>query len=491
MLEVEGLKPRKVVIIGGGYVGLVSAVCLASIGHKVRLVELDSKKAEVIKSGKAPFFEAGLADVVSQLKGHENFTVFTNLASAMAFAPDVVFLCVGTPSNSDGSADLSQVWAAVDQFVSSVKTNCVFACKSTVPVGTTRKIDQKISTALKAAKSTAKVLTTFVPEFLREGSAIRDFLFPDRIVVGSDNVEAIKIIKSLHKPLLKAGAQFFDMSPESAELVKYTSNAMLATRISLINEVAALAEKVGADIESISPAVGADARIGPEFLSAGLGFGGSCLPKDLAALAEVGQSVGMPMTIAQKALSANDAAKQNFLDKIIKVYPNLSGKKIGLFGLSFKPGTDDLRHSPGLWLAEQLLALGADIVAYDPHCPADFVLTETFAGKFDGARKGVLGSDSGPLSGHGSFAMSENFEQLLSQDFLVITHKTSALEALKPERFLMLSDRRVFDGRNCFEANAMSAAKVDYVSVGRSVKNEQKKEEAEMASPIFLKSEDF
>lgn len=460
----RAVQSKKIVVIGGGYVGLVSAVCLASVGHSVRLVEQDKNKAKTIKSGRVPFFEPGLDDVLKSLDGHDGFKVFDSLDSAMAFGPDVVLLCVGTPSASGGQADLSQVWAAVDQFCSSVRQECVFACKSTVPVGVSSQIELRIASSLVEEEKDFKVGVAFVPEFLSQGCAIRDFLFTDRVVIGASCPKVAEKVRSFHQPIIDAGAQVFLMSTQSAELVKYTANAMLATRISLINQVAELCEKVGGDIEQVSTAVGADSRIGPEFLAAGLGFGGSCLPKDLLALQKMGAEFGLSMSVVKGALEANQAAREGFLEKILEVYPSLVGKKIGLYGLAFKPGTDDLRYSPGLWLAEKLAERGGTVVVYDEHC-------QGFSAALAGARK----------EWKGSLEVAKDLAQLLAQDFLVITQKTEELKSLTPEQFLALTDQAVFDGRNCFDQLLMATTGVSYHSVGRGL--EAQKSSAKKLKP--------
>lgn len=434
------LNSKKILVVGGGYVGLVSAVCWAKLGHHVLVLEKNSARVQALQQGQAPFFEPEL-DILLQQHLNKNLWIFDDFALAMRQAPEFIFLCVGTPANADGSADLSQVWQAIEELCLHVKFSTVLVCKSTMPVGTTKKIQSKIQNLLQKDLQDIKIDVVFMPEFLSQGQAIQNFLHPDRVVLGLENFELAAPIKELHGPLLENQNNFFVMDFASAELVKYAANAMLATRISFMNEVANFAEKVGGNIDAIAQAVGADPRIGKDFLAAGIGFGGSCFPKDLAAFVSQADQFQTTAKIAAVTLAVNIAQRQIFLKKILAKFPNLSRKKIGLLGLAFKSGTDDLRESPGLWLMHEFLSRGATVLAFDP-------LVNPIA-----------------MQMHNLF-MATNFAELLQQDFLVIANKYEFLEVIKPEQFLSLRDQCIFDGRNCFDKNYFLGTQIQYFSIG-------------------------
>lgn len=421
--------PKKIVFVGGGYVGLVSAICFAKMGHLVSVVETNAQKAEKIRSGIAPFFEEDLQESLTELVLTDKFKVSSDLASALKDHPDFVFLCVGTPSNDDGSADLSQVWSAVDGFIASVERDCIFICKSTVPVGLSQKIMDKINREVASKSSAIKIGFAFVPEFLREGSAISDFFGSDRIVVGLDDVNLEAEIELLHAPIIERGAKFFCMDLSSAELVKLTSNAMLALRVGLINQISNLAKIVGADTHKISQAVGADHRIGPNFLQSGPGFGGSCLPKDLASLVQICKEAGCSASIVQAVLEANLEQRQICLDRILNKFGSVNSKKIGLFGLAFKSGTDDLRSSPGLWLARELAERGAQILAFDRHvCQAQL-------------------DDLLKLSGdqaYSKIALTKDLETFFAQELLIVVHKADFLKKTESSKLIKEKNKEIF-----------------------------------------------
>lgn len=437
---VKSSQVKKILIIGGGYVGLVSAVCWAKFGHKVFLLEIDPARFKALQAGTAPFFEPQL-DALLRVHLQKNLFVTIDVSIAMQELPDFVFLCVGTPANPDGSADLSYVWQAVADFCKHVKKSCILICKSTLPVGTTAKIDNFIQMFLAEKKLKIKIKVVFMPEFLSQGQAIKNFFEPDRIVIGLKSQKNLSVLKKLHAPLLKNHTKFFSMNFASAELVKYTSNAMLALRISFINQIANYAEQVAGNIEKISQAVGADPRIGSQFLSAGLGFGGSCFPKDLAALVHGAAELKISVSIAEAALKGNLEQRQIFLQKILTRFKDLTGKKIGFLGLAFKVGTDDLRESPALWLAQELAGRGAQILAFDPLCKKKIEIK--------------------------NLVQAQTFQQLLQQDFLVIASNFDFLQQIQPQSFLQLKDACIFDGRNCFKATFFDGLKIEYYSVGR------------------------
>lgn len=420
--------PKKITFIGGGYVGLVSAICFAKMGHSVNIVETNFIKAEKIRSGVAPFFEKDLQENLTELVLTDKFKVFSELSLALGQHPDFVFLCVGTPSKEDGSADLSQVWSAVESFCQTVQKGCIFVCKSTVPVGLSGQIMNKIKSEVARKSGSLKIGFAFVPEFLREGSAISDFFGSDRIVVGLDDAGLEEEIKLLHAPILERGAQFFSMNFESAELVKLTSNAMLALRVGLINQISNLAEVAHADINKISQAVGADHRIGPHFLQAGPGFGGSCLPKDLASLVQICKEVGCSASIVQAVLDANFEQRKIALNRILKKFGPVAGKKIGIFGLAFKSGTDDLRSSPALWLATALARLGAQILAFDRH---------VLQAQLDELAK-LMGDQI-----YSKIALTRDIDQFLAQEFLIVVHKADFLETTQNNALIKEKNEKI------------------------------------------------
>src|SRR5690349_7883417 len=349
-------------VIGSGYVGLVTGACFAEFGVNVTCMDSDSRRIEKLEKGEVPFYEPGLAELVAKgfKAGRLSFT--TDIAKAVDKAL-VIFIAVGTPPSPDGSADLSfvkEVGRGIARHMSSYK---VIVTKSTVPVGTGEAIREVVK---KTQKDPIRFDMVSNPEFLREGSAIEDFMRPNRVVIGADSDQAIAIMKDLYRPLYLIETPIVVTDVPTAELIKYASNAFLATKISFINEIANLCEKVGANVQMVAKGMGLDHRIGAKFLHAGPGFGGSCFPKDLAALIQTGERHGYPMQIASAASRVNDSQRGRMIDKIQEALGGLKGKTIGLLGLSFKPNTNDLREAPALAIGQELLAEGAAIRAYDP-----------------------------------------------------------------------------------------------------------------------------
>jgi len=347
----------KIAIIGTGYVGLVAGAGFADCGNNVVCVDLSEKRIASLQEGKIPFFEPGLAELVQRNVSHGrmSFTISTKEAVA---GVDAVFIAVGTPSSGDG-ADLSQVDAAAEAIGKALTGWAVIVNKSTVPVGTAMRVSKIIANISKHEFAVASN-----PEFLKEGDAINDFLKPDRVIIGCEDSRAEKVLRQIYAPLLRISDRLSVMDIASAELTKYAANAMLATRISFMNELALLAEKVGADIENVRRGIGSDKRIGPRFLFAGAGFGGSCFPKDLEALAVMGKHNDVPLAVVNAVIEANANQKLILGQRIREHFGNdLSGKRIALGGLAFKPGTDDIRESPALYTIEQVLELGAEVVA--------------------------------------------------------------------------------------------------------------------------------
>jgi UDPglucose 6-dehydrogenase len=353
----------RIAIVGTGYVGLVSGACLADFGHQVTCIDKDASKIAALQRGEMPIFEPDLERLVQSNAKNGRLDFVTDLAAPVREA-DAVFIAVGTPSRrGDGHADLSYVYAASREIAAAVDGFTVVITKSTVPVGTGDEVERII----REANPSADVAVASNPEFLREGAAIRDFKFPDRIVVGTQDDRARKTISEIYRPLYLNQAPIMFTSRRTAELIKYAANAFLATKITFINEIADLAEKVGADVQQIARGIGLDNRIGSKFLHAGPGFGGSCFPKDTRALIKTAQDHDAPMRIVEAVVAVNDNRKRAMARKVAAVFGGtLRGKTISVLGLTFKPNTDDMRESPSIPLITALQDLGAKIRAYDP-----------------------------------------------------------------------------------------------------------------------------
>ena len=353
----------RITIVGAGYVGLVSGACFADFGHQVTCVDKDASKIAALQRGKIPIFEPDLDRLVQNNVKNGRLDFATDLAGPVREA-DAVFIAVGTPSRrGDGHADLSYVYAASREIAAAVDGFTVVITKSTVPVGTGDEVERLI----RETNPSADVAVASNPEFLREGAAIRDFKFPDRIVVGTDDERARKVISEIYRPLYLNKAPVIFTSRRTAELTKYAANAFLATKITFINEIADLAEKVGADVQEIARGIGLDNRIGSKFLHAGPGFGGSCFPKDTRALIKTAQDHDAPMRIVEAVLAVNENRKRAMARKVASVFGGtLRGKTVSVLGLTFKPNTDDMRESPSIPLITALQDLGAKIRAYDP-----------------------------------------------------------------------------------------------------------------------------
>lgn len=349
-------------VIGTGYVGLVTGACFAEFGVNVTCMDNDARRIEKLEKGEVPFYEPGITELVAKgvKEGRLSFT--TDIAKAVDKAL-VIFIAVGTPPRGDGSADLSYVEEVGKGIARNMTGYKVIVTKSTVPVGT----GAKLRDVIRKTQTTAfgfDIVSN--PEFLREGSAIEDFLRPNRVVIGADSDQAVAIMKDLYRPLYLIETPIVVTDIPTAELIKYASNAFLATKISFINEMANLCERLGANVQMVAKGMGLDNRIGPKFLHAGAGFGGSCFPKDLAALIQTGERVGYPVQVALAASKVNDDQRRRMVDKIRDAVGGLNGKTLGLLGLSFKPNTNDLREAPALAIGQELLRQGATVRAYDP-----------------------------------------------------------------------------------------------------------------------------
>ncbi|MBI4257125.1 UDP-glucose/GDP-mannose dehydrogenase family protein [Candidatus Uhrbacteria bacterium] len=353
------------VMIGTGYVGLTTGVGFATLGHTVACVDIDAGKIARLDLGEVPFYEPGVAEALKAVQAAGRILFTTDLKSVIDGA-DVIMLAVGTPPKSTGEADLTALFAAADQVGSLLDHEAVIVVKSTVPVGTNRQVLDRIRTAMRAAgreELTSLVNIVSVPEFLREGTAMRDFLESDRLVIGADDAIAAQTIDKLHEGIK---APRIITSIESAELIKYAANAFLATKISFINEMANLADRVGADVRDIAHGIGLDPRIGPHFLRAGIGYGGSCFPKDVSALEQLSGSHGYTFKLLSSVIEVNARQRDLFFKRLLEDLGGVKGRRIAVWGLAFKPDTDDVRESAAIDIAQRLCAQGADVVAYDP-----------------------------------------------------------------------------------------------------------------------------
>lgn len=355
-----------IAIVGTGYVGLVSGTCFAEMGVNVTCVDIDSDKIEKLKNGEIPIYEPGLEEMVLRnvAAGRLNFT--TDLRTVLNDV-EVVFSAVGTPPDEDGSADLKYVLAVAKTFGQNINKYTIIVTKSTVPVGTANKVKEAINAELAARGVNIDFDVASNPEFLKEGAAIKDFMTPDRVVVGTDSERAKKVMARLYKPFMLSGDRMIFTDIPSAEMIKYAANSMLATRISFMNDIANLCELVGADVNMVRKGIGADTRIGKKFLYPGCGYGGSCFPKDVKALIKTAQKVGYDMKVLRAVEDVNERQKSILFDKLERHFSgNIAGKTVAMWGLSFKPETDDMREAPALVLIDKLVAAGCEVKVFDP-----------------------------------------------------------------------------------------------------------------------------
>jgi UDPglucose 6-dehydrogenase len=432
----------RIAIIGTGYVGLVSGACFSEFGVEVACVDQDHTKITRLQQGRMPIFEPGLEALVDKNAAAGRLSFTTDLASAVAGA-EAVFIAVGTPSRrGDGHADLSYVRAAAEQIGQALTGYTVVVTKSTVPVGTGREVAE----ILLRMRPRGGFDVVSNPEFLREGSAIEDFMRPDRVVIGADSEPARAVMRALYRPLYLLETPMLFTDIETAELIKYAANAFLATKISFINEIADLCEKVGADVQDVANGIGLDGRIGRKFLHAGPGFGGSCFPKDCRALVRTAREAEAPLAIVETVVRVNDARKERMADKIIAACGgNVAGKTLAVLGLTFKPNTDDMRDSPSLAILPRLAAAGATICAYDPEGM--------------GEAKQMLPN---------LVYCADAYETMEGADALVLLTEWNAFRALDLARVsALLAAPLVIDLRNIYQPHEMVAAGLSYVSIGR------------------------
>jgi UDPglucose 6-dehydrogenase len=438
----------KITVIGSGYVGLVSGACLAELGNDVMCLDVDPRKIAILKEGGVPIYEPGLEDIIKSNVAAGRLSFTTDVAESVAHGL-VQMIAVGTPSGEDGSADLQYVIAAARAIGREMTEYKVIIDKSTVPVGTADKVKLAVREELDKRKLNTQFSVVSNPEFLKEGAAIDDFNRPDRIVIGADDEQAIKIMREMYAPFQRNHDRLMVMDIKSAELTKYAANAMLATRISFMNELANLAERVGADIEHVRRGIGSDQRIGYHFLYAGCGYGGSCFPKDIRALQRTGNEYGLPLKVLDAVERVNDAQKLVLLDKITRRFgDDLKGKHFAMWGLAFKPGTDDMREATSRVVMEGLWARGATVTAYDP-----VAMPET---------RHIYGERS-------DLSYAENSKDALhNADALIIV---TEWKAFKSPDFSIIKSRLkqpvIFDGRNLFEPANIAALGFEYHGIGR------------------------
>jgi len=440
----------RVCIFGTGYVGLVTGTCLAEVGHDVVCVDIDAAKVDGLNNGIIPIYEPGLTPMVqaNHAAGRLRFT--TDAAAGIAHG-DVIFIAVGTPPDEDGSADLKYVLAVARTIGEHLQRPAIVVDKSTVPVGTADKVKATIAAALAARSADIGFDVVSNPEFLKEGAAVEDCMRPDRIVLGSDNPLAVDKLKRLYAPFNRNHDRIVAMDVRSAELTKYAANAMLATKISFMNEIANIAEQVGADIEHVRKGIGSDPRIGWHFIYPGAGYGGSCFPKDVQALARTAMQYGVQPRLLDAVEAVNHAQKGHLFELMVRHYGGealLRGKTIALWGLAFKPNTDDMREASSRRLLQQLWDAGARVRAYDPEA-----MHETQ--RIFGDRNDLLLCDSAnaALAGADALVVVTEWKQFRSPDF-------AALKA-------SLADAVVFDGRNLYEPAEVEAAGLAYYGIGR------------------------
>jgi UDPglucose 6-dehydrogenase len=438
----------KITVVGSGYVGLVSGACMAEVGNHVLCLDVDEAKIKILQSGGIPIHEPGLLEMVQRNVAAGRLSFTTDVKSAVEFGV-VQFIAVGTPPDEDGSADLQYVVAAARNIGKYMTEYKVVVDKSTVPVGTADKVSLAIAEELASRKSDLSYSLVSNPEFLKEGAAIEDFMRPDRIIIGAEDNTAIDLMRSIYAPFQRNHERLVMMDVRSAELTKYAANAMLATRISFMNELANLAEILGADIESVRKGIGSDPRIGYDFLYAGCGYGGSCFPKDVKALIKTAITSQYDLKVLSAVEEANDIQKHVLTGKIKKHFgENLKGKHFALWGLAFKPNTDDMREAASRVLIEDLLFAGATVTAYDP------VATQEAQRIFKNT-KGL------------SFAETQ-YQSLNDADALVVV--TEWKEFRSPDFSILkqkLKSKIIFDGRNMYEPNVVKTAGLEYQPIGR------------------------
>lgn len=439
----------KIAVVGTGYVGLVTGTCFAEVGIEVVCIDIDTVKIENLKKGILPIYEPGLDEMVNRnvAKGRLHFS--TDLASSIQGC-EAAFIAVGTPPDEDGSADLKYVLGVASEIGTHMQDYLVVVTKSTVPVGTALKVKHAVATALEARGSQLPFDVASNPEFLKEGAAIDDFMKPDRIVIGVESERSEEVLQRLYKPFLLNGHPCIFMDIPSAEMTKYAANSMLATKISFMNDIANLCEIMGADVNMVRKGIGSDSRIGTKFIYPGIGYGGSCFPKDVKALIKTAAENGYNMRVLQAVEEVNNGQKAVMFGKLKRYFGDLKGKKIALWGLSFKPKTDDMREAPSLVLIQQLLDAGAEVIAYDP----------------------VAMHEAERILGNSITFSNEQYQTLEQADALVIVTEWPEFRSPNFKKIKeLLKQAAIFDGRNIYEPEDLKNFGFHYECIGREIIN--------------------
>ncbi len=430
----------RIAMVGTGYVGLVAGTCFAESGNRVSCVDIDEKKIKQLQAGKIPIYEPGLEELIGRNAGEGRLTFTTNLAEAVKEA-SVVFIAVGTPPGEDGEADLRHVLGAARQIAGAIESYTVVVDKSTVPVGTAEKVRAEIEALTKVPFDVVSN-----PEFLKEGAAIDDFQRPDRVVIGADSERARDVMAELYAPFVRTENPIYFMDTKSAELTKYAANAMLAVRISFMNEIAALCEKVGANVDLVRKGLGSDKRIGFPFLFPGVGYGGSCFPKDVRALITTARDQGLEYEMLRAVERVNDRQKKLLVQKAVRHYGNLEGKRLAVWGLAFKPKTDDMREAPSIEVIEGLIGKGASVKACDP-------VAREVAGRLFGSRVTLCSDPYEALDGADGLFVVTEWNEFRQPDF----------DRMKQ----LMREPTIFDGRNVFDPKRLQERGFKVYSIGR------------------------
>ncbi len=435
----------KIAVIGTGYVGLVSGTCFSELGVRVSCLDIDQKKIDNLNKGILPIWEPGLKDMVDD-NMHKGLLSFTSDYAEALKEADAAFICVGTPPDEDGSADLQYVLAVAREIGRNISDYIVVVTKSTVPIGTSEKVRKAVADEIAARKVDIKFDVASNPEFLKEGSAVADFMKPDRVVVGVDSEEAKELMTRLYRPMLLNNFRVIFTDIPSAEMIKYAANSMLATRISFMNDLANLCELVGADINMVRKGIGSDTRIGSKFLYPGCGYGGSCFPKDVKALIKSASDYDYSLEILKSVENVNNRQKEILFNKVYKYFDgNLKGKKIAMWGLAFKPNTDDMREAPSLILAEKFTSMGAKIFAYDPVA-------------MDEAKRRL---------GDKITLCKSPYEATENADALLLVTEWSEFRVLDYKLLEKMKQKLIFDGRNIYDPAEVRKYGFQYFGIGR------------------------
>ena len=438
----------KIAVLGTGYVGLVSGAMFADFGHTVICVDIDEKKIQSLKNGKIPIFEPGLETVVRSNSFYKRLDFTTDTRYAVENS-DIIFIAVGTPQGDDGTADLQYVLAAAEDIAGHMNGYKIIVDKSTVPVGTSRLVRERIASVLARRGAAHEFDVVSNPEFLREGSAVYDFTHPDRVVLGCESPDALSAMKEVYRVLYLNETPFVETNPETAEMIKYASNAFLAVKISYINEIANICERVGADVQKVAKAMGQDGRISPKFLHAGPGYGGSCFPKDTRALSRIARQHGEVISVVDAAIEANERQKQRMVEKVSGAMGDLHGRTLAVLGITFKPNTDDMRESPALVILPELVGRGATLRVFDP----------------EGAREGAWRLAS---IAEGVRFCDDEYDAIKGADGIILLTQWHQFRNLDFDRVSAITEGRYFfDFRNVYDRAALEGKGFAYYGVGR------------------------